>query len=284
MNFKIYFFKDRANAIDFEKVIELLLNYKECSMETDDNQVKIKYNDEQLSNTACFFFKKKSIVPNIHKLNAKYANINFHLEIPPLLPDFKVNSFLSKVTVLARTFSLFMYSELFENVLAYKPETILIAYGVYKEAYKVKFPEEMQGLKEVEKEKLKLYLTYEAEYEKLIKYYSGENIAIPRVQYMVDEIKNTLFTAIEWKEEERTIFPPFVDYVVYINNAGQKMFCAKEVISAVDKCICDLPGFMQGTKVTNKKTIKKCKKLMKKYRFSLIVKKYKLVKQTDLID
>ena len=48
MNFKLYFFKNRSSAIDFEKVIEMLLSNPECSMETEENQVKIAYNDKNL--------------------------------------------------------------------------------------------------------------------------------------------------------------------------------------------------------------------------------------------
>lgn len=284
MNFKLYFFKNRSSAIDFEKVIEMLLSNPECSMETEENQVKIAYNDKNLINTACFYFKKKSIVPNIYKIDAKYANINFHLEIPPLLPSYKVNSLLSKVTVLARTFGLFMYSELFENVLAFKQETVLIAYNVYKEAYKTKFPEEIKALTLVDKKKLDLFLTFEAEYEKLTKYYKEENIVIPKIQYMLDEMNNSLFTAIEWNEETKTIFPSFIDYVIYKTPTDSKIILAKEVINLLDRYISDLPGFMQGTKVINPKSEKKCKKLMKKGKFSFVVRKFKSTNQTQLID
>ena len=285
MNFKMYFLLDRTKSIMPKDFIDMAVTNPEFSFEViDNNDVVLNYNDRNIIFEAKIYIKAKSIIPNIHLLNAQYKNINMHVEIPLIYPEYKVGLFLDKITLLIKKFNLVCYNELFEDVIQYKKDDILYAYQNTKKAYMEKNEEEYVSFYKVDRIKLNEYLMYENEYEHAVKHYTSMGITVPKLLYYVDEITGYICPAIEWNGLTNLLIPPFVEYIHYKTESENKVILAKEFNQQLKKFMDNLQSFLPGTKVISEKKIVKCQKAMKKAKFTLILKKFKVIGQTKLID
>ena len=285
MNFKLYFLLDRTKSIMPKDFIDMALTNPEFSFEViDSNDVCLNYNDRNIIFDAKIYLKAKSIIPNIHLLDPKYKNINMHVEFPFTYPSFKVALFIDKITLLAKQFNLSIYNEYFDNVVPFKKDTILSAYQELKKAYVEKNSEEFVKFYKVDKMKLTDYLTYENEYEHAVKHYSSSGITVPKLLYYVDELTSKVNIVVEWDGTTNLLIPPFIDYVVYKNNGDNKVIVAKEFNDCLKRYMDNIQSFLPGTKLISEKKIIKCQKAMNKYKFTMILKKFKIVSQTTLID
>lgn len=285
MSYVLYFLLDREKSIVPKDFLDFALKDPFFSFSlTESNDVKLTYKDNNIIFETNIYLRTKSIIPNLHLLNPKYKNINISLELSPLLPRFKVNLFLEKFNSIAKNFDLYMYSEFLNDVEAFKKDDVLYTYDMYKKAYVVKYPEETKDLHFVDRMYLDDYLTYEKEYERVRKLYLENEIEVPKIIYYLDEGVNQIKTAIAWDGEAKVLIPPFVDYIVYGKDNDKKIYMAKEFNAYLGKFMTNITGFMPGTKVIVAKKIAKCKKVISKAKFTMILKKFKVVNQTSLID
>lgn len=284
MKFKLYFFKDRATKIDFENIFDFFEKYPEISFITEDEQITVLYRDEVLNNNFEFYISRKLIVPNIYKLNPRFVNINFHMEMDALIPDFCADIIFNLVNELSTKFGLHMYNELFENILPFRVEVLKTAFQYFKKMYKERFKDEYDKLYFMEKDRLSDCLNYQRQNYELQIYYKDENLIAPRYIYLINVITNKPYLAIEWKEDTTTIFPPNLDYIYYNDGESTKILISDQVFDALDKFLIDLPGFIKGTKMIEEKSIKKIKKIMKKFDFNTVDNKFEMVESNSLID
>ena len=285
MNFNLYFFKDRSVSIDIQKVFGFFEQIDGCSFEYTDEKVTIIYEERNLNTKAIFYLTKRLAVPNIYKLNPKYANLNFHVEIDPMIPDFKALVLFKMMASFAHTFDLYVYCELFENILSFKIDTVVAAYTYFKKACKQLKKEEFENFHYIDKEKCDAIFEYIYEIVRLQLYYKDENIYVPKISFLASNLTDEVYTAIEWTEDTKTIFPSFVDFVYYKSGSEVKCVKYKEIKNVGEKYLNELPGFMKDTKVLNDSGVKKMKKIMKKAKFNLVnTSAYKLLNESEIID
>lgn len=282
--FKIYFFKDRTAKVDFEEILDFFEKFPEVSFFTGENEVVVSYTDEQLNNKFDFYLSKKLIVPNIYKLNPRYINLNFHMEMNALIPDFCADIIFNLIKELSQKFDLHIYNELFENILPFRAEVVKTAFQYFKKMCKEKYPDEYQEFYYMEKDRLTDCLNYQRQNYELQLYYKEDDLIAPRYIYLVNIISSRPYLAIEWKEDTTTIFPPNLDYIYYNNGDTTKILIVDQVFDALDKYLLDLPGFIKGTKMIEEKSIKKIKKIMNKTNFNLVDNKFEIIEVNNLID
>lgn len=284
MDFKIYFFKENNKSIDFQNIFNFFEQYPECEYRYSDDLVEILYNDTNLLNKARFCVTKKSTVPNLYKLSPKFKNLNFHIEILPLIPMFKANIIFNIVQALTSTFDLSIYCEYFENILPYRNDLVVTAYEYFRKAYQETDRAEYNRMVYVEKERLNNILKYHLDNVKLQIYYLQEEIYAPRYIYLLDPDSRYLYTAIEWKEDTKTIFPPYLDFVFYKEQDKTTLYKYTEVLKNIDRFLLDLPGSIKGTKFLDESDRKKANKVMKKEKLVPVNRKYEKVEVDRLID
>lgn len=285
MNFKLYLLLDRTKSIMPKDFIDMALTNPEFSFEViDDKDVVLNYNDKNIIFEAKIYIKEKSIIPNIHMLNAQYKNINMHIELPLTYPNYKFSLFIDKLTLLAKQFDLYIYTECFSDVSPFRKDDIIYAYNTTKHAYMEKAPEEYVKFFKVDSLKLSDFLMYENEYNHAVKHYQNSGITVPKLLYYVDELNGNVNTAIEWNGANNLLIPPFVDYIYYRCENESMIILAKEFSTQLKRYIDNIQSFLPGTKVISEKKLIKCQKAIKKARFTMILKKFKVVSQTVLID
>ncbi len=285
MNFKMYFLLDRTKSIMPKDFIDMALTYPEFSFEViDEKDVLLKYNDNNIIFEAGIYIKEKSIIPNIHLLNAQYKNINMHIELPLTYPDYKFSLFVDKITLLAKKFDLYVYAECFDDVIPFKKDDIIYAYSTIKHLYMEKFPDEFVKFYKMDKIRLTDYLMYENEFNHAVKHYANSGITVPKLFYYIDELTVEVSSTIEWDGTTNILVPPFIDYVHYKSDSENMLILAKEFNLTLKKFMDNIQSFLPGTKVISEKKLVKCQKALKKARFTMIPKKFKVVSQTTLID
>ena len=285
MNFKLYFLLDRTKSIMPKDFIDMALTIPGFSFEViDDNDVCLKYSDRNIIFEASIYLKAKSIIPNIHLLNPQFKNINMHMELPFTYPNYKLGLFIDKITLLLKQFNIAIYSECFDDVEPFKKDSIIAAYSSLKKAYREKNSEEFTQFYRVEQIRLNDFLMYENEYEHAYKHYMPSGITVPKLLYYVDEQTSKVNSVIEWDGVKNILVPPFVDFVLYKCNNDSKLVLAKEFNDCLKKYMDNIQSFLPGTKLISEKKIVKCQKAINKYKFTMLLRKFKVVGQTSLID
>ncbi len=260
--FHLHFFKEKSRKIDIDALISFFENFEEIEVQMDETSARFIYTHPRLGFEATFIITPKSVVPNIYRLNPRFLDLNFRLDIPLFYADYVVEEILKLVKKLVTAFNFYVYSEAFEDVLSFKSETILKAYILVKEAYISKYPQKIDTYYKVSKEKLSNILRYLDDLLELQIYYKDLRTYVPKYVFYVTNTKEVI-SLIEWKEDSLTVFPPEVDYILLRQGQRFKVIQYHQFLENASKLLLDVPGFLKGTKVITKKNAKKIFKLAK---------------------
>lgn len=282
--FYLHFFKEKARSIDTYQMEKFFSAIEGFELVADDKEVRFNYMHPNLGYQASFVFTRKSKVPNIQRVSPKYLDLNFHLEVPILTPYFFIRFLNGIVKKICEEFNIFILSEMFKDVLGFNAESILKAFTLVKRAYIEKYPDEANRYYFIREEKLNSILRYIDEQKGLSKYYEETNTQVPPYKFIKDETQKP-YLGVEWKENDLVVFPPHINYILYRQeNDIVKIIDFEEFLSKTDKFLTDVPGFLQGTKVINKKYIKKISKIAKKHKFSPVTKNFTRYHLHQLLD
>ncbi|VEU82382.1 hypothetical protein [Acholeplasma hippikon] len=272
--FYLHFFKEKSRTIDMEQVIEHFESEEGFEVEMDDKAVRFLYSHPRLGYVCAFYITRKSQVPNIQRVSPKYLEVNFHLELPILSPNYFVKHVIQLVKKVCDKFDLFVLSEMFNDVLEFNADRIFRVYQMVKKAYLEKYPEEQDKYYFFREEKLNSVLRYMDEMVSLQAYYDDLDTIVPKYHFIKDEEDNP-YLAVEWKENSLTVFPPYVDYLLYRQADDMvKVIDYNEFLKKTEKLLLDVPGFLQGTKVVSKKANKKLNKIARKGKFTPVAKSF----------
>jgi F0F1-type ATP synthase delta subunit len=281
--FNIHFFKEKSRKIDLELLIEFFESIEGFIVEMDEKSVRFKYKHPRLSYESIFIITPKSQVPDIYRLSPKFLDLNFHLEMPILTPDYMAKHLFEIVKTICDKFNFHIYNEMLEDVKPFKMELVLKIFDMVKEAYIKKNPVLLNDYHILGKEKLNSILRYLDELYELTKYYKDLDTYVPKYHFLTTE-KKELVVGIEWKEHTLTLFPPFLDFVFYRNNHEIRVLKYSEVFLAIEKHLHDVPGFIRSTKVIPKKSQSKVFKIIKKQKFTKIEHTFAKENVKKLID
>jgi len=267
--FNVHFFKEKTRKIDLEQLIAHFEHIEGVQIEMDDKSVRFKYVQPKLQYDALFIITPKSQVPDIYRLNPRYLDLNFHLEMNILTPEYVAKQIFEMVKTICDTFGFAIYNEMFEDVLVFKMDVLLKVYQMLKDAYIEKNPMLLSEHHRLPKEEVSAILRYLDDHIELQEYYKDLETYVPKYHFLTTE-KKKLVLGIEWKEHTLTVFPPYIDFVFYRLSNEIKVIDTKELYPEIDKFLLDVPGFIKGTKVMHKKTAKKVYHVMKKHKFTKI--------------
>lgn len=282
MKYELYFFRESNKSIDASKIIDFFDSIEGMNIEIIGETVKIEYQNEATKNQAVFYFTPTLLVPNIYKLNPKYISLKFHMEMPIDLPNYNAEVLFKTVGIMAKTFDIYMYNQMFENVLPFRMELLMSSYTSVKKYYIEEYHDASKEEKYViPTNKLYDVLRYQQDIKELERYYQDEKINVPKYVYLKDEDEK-IYLACEWEEGMPTIFPPHIDIIFYKYDSMMKMIYAKEVLETLEPN--DLPGFIQGTKIVDEKCAKRARRILKKVRFTMVTETFSSITLDKLVD
>ncbi len=267
--FNVHFFKEKSRHIDIEVVIDFFENIEGVTTDMDESSVRFLYTHPHLPYQALFIITPKSQVPDIYRLNPRFLDVNFHMEMPILTPNYIAKDVFEVIKKVCDKFDFHIYNEMFEDVLAFKMELLDKVFHMLKDAYVEKNPVLLNDYFVMPTDKLTAIYRYLDDIVELQKYYKELDTYVPKYHFLSVE-NHHMTIGIEWNEQTLTVFPPYIDYVFYRLNGEIIVLVAEEVLSVLDKFLTDVPGFIRGTKVLTKKWLRKAHKVMKKYKFSKV--------------
>jgi hypothetical protein len=282
-HFNLHFFKEKVRKIEVDSLFGFFDDIPGFDMESDDESVRFTYHNKNLNYQARFIITKKSMVPNIYRLNPKYLDVNFHLELPILLVDYAAKQVFEIARELSEQFNLFVYNELFEDVIPFKMAYVMKAFTDVKDIYIERNPLIISDYYMQPKNKLSDIYRYTDDSYDLQKYYHGLKTHVPYYFFLKDDNKY-LKIEIEWLENTLTVFPPYLDYIIVKSDKETKIIDYIEFYEVCGKYLSDVPGFIKGSKVLQQKQAKKVYKVIRKHKFTKIPHTFKTVHMRYLLD
>ena len=282
-HFNIHFFKEKSRKIDLDHLINFFERIEGITVEMDESSVRFRYVHPRLTYEAQFVITPKSQVPDIYRLSPKFLDLNFHLELPILSPDYIAKHCFEMVKKVCDAYDFHVYNEMFEDVLPFKMDVVLKVFDMVKKAYIAKNPVLLSDYQMIGKDKLHSVLRYLDDLVELQNYYKELETYVPKYHLLTTE-KKEFVIGIEWQEHALTVFPPYIDYIFYRANNTIQVVSYTEWLPLVEKYLFDVPGFIKGTKVISKKTSSKVFRVMKKHKFSKIDHTFTKVNVKKLLD
>ena len=281
--FRLHFFKENTRKIDLKATISFFEVIEGFKIESDEKSMKFIYKDPRLQYEARFLIMPKSQVKDIYRLNPKFLDINFQLEIPLLSPNYFVEKMIDIVKKLTERFDYFVYHETFENVLNFRKDLVLKVFTLLKERHIELNPKLLEHYVLVETNKLSSILRYIEDNLDLQKFYQQSNTYVPHYHFLINN-EQQLKLAIEWRYDTLTVLPPNLDYIFLNRGNDISIIKYEEFIEQGKKFLLDVPGFIKNTKVVDEKNLKRINKILKGKKFSEVLDVFSNIDHTRLID
>lgn len=267
MQFSLHFFKKETRHVEYNLLRAFFEARDDFEVRIhDDRSAEFIYTHPRLLHQAVFYQTKSSQVPNIYRIDAAFLDINIHVEIPILSPDYFTKEVLLIAEQLANKFDFYIYYEIFEDPIEVDIDFIMTIYENLKKAYIDRHPQVYDDYHILPKGKAGAIFRYIDELPQLQNYYRDLDVFVPKYHILTID-NNRLALAMEWRESTATVFPPFIDYIFYRSQAEVKVLESEVVFKEISDYLEPVPGFIKETRVISKANIKRAAKAMKKIRF-----------------
>lgn len=281
--FRLHFFKENTRQIDLKETISFFEAIEGFKIESDDSELRFIYNDHTLNYQARFLIKQKSQVKDIYRLNPRFLDINFQLEISILTPNYFFEKMINIVKKLTDRFNYFVYHETFENVLNFRKDLIVKVFTLLKERYLQLNPKLLDTHYLIKTDKLNSVLRYMEDSLELHKFYQESNTYVPNYHFLVNK-ENEVKLAFEWRYNTLTVLPPNIDYIFV--NRGNDMLMIKfdEFYDLAYRHLEEVPGFIKNTYVVKERSLKRVNKILRRKKYSKVLDVFTNIDHTKLID
>ncbi|MCI5939106.1 MAG: hypothetical protein SOU07_05055 [Bacilli bacterium] len=279
----IHFFrKSSLEKIDYGKILEFFDNLNDFETYYNDDVVEIVHKDNEFNFSYRYLITKKSHVRNISKLDPKFSNINFLLEMPLIIPSFLTKEILANIQKLCRLFDLGIYHDSFDDVKAFNVVEFLDFFEKQRSLYIQE--NGLQGKITFDNDKLNVICKFQRSVDNLIDYYHSE-VAVNLCYPIVDKNTNESGICYDWRFGTPIIFAPYVTYINIIDEENQKMLVRKdELLNILGKYLTEITNFLPDMYILKPKQAKNCKKELKKIKKIVIEKDYKTLRLCDVIE
>lgn len=281
--FRLHFFKEQTRKIDIKATISFFETIEGFKIESDDKSFRFLYKDPRLQYEARFLIMPKSQVKDIYRLNPKFLDINFQLELPLLSPNYFVEKMIDIVKKLTERFDYYIYHETFENVLNFRRDLVLKVFMLLKERHIELNPRLLDHYVLVETNKLSSVLRYIEDNLELQKFYQQSNTYVPHYHFLINN-EQQLKLAFEWRYDTLTVLPPNLDYIFLNRGSDISIIKYNEFFELAKKYLEDVPGFIKNTKVVQANNLKKINKILKRKKFSEVLDVFSNIDHTKLLD
>lgn len=281
--FRIHFFKEKSRQID----IDLLLNYfrdlEGFHTEMDEKSVRFSYEHKTMYVGYQYSITPRTTVPDIYRLSPNYLDVNIHVDIPMLISDFMYQQFLKAIDTFTRTFKLFVYHPLFEDVMPFRYELLTEVNRMMKTKYIEKHHDEVKEFVFVDQKILYKMLKYEDDILNLKEYYKDISTYVPKYQLLFNG--KTLIQAIEIQDGMLTVIPPEINTIfIRMKDLTLKAFDYMSVTKKLQNLLVKVPGTIEGTNVLLKKNVSKFYKILKKASIKNLDSTYHSIRSSKLLE
>lgn len=285
----LHFFQEKTRDFDYERLLSFFDDYAEIKADEDnedsEREFRLIYENPILFTEASFIISNKSTVKELYKLDPRYFDINFRIEIPVTTSYYSSKFIFEIVEKLVKEFDFYVYNSYFEDVIEFRIKTIERSFELTKENFREKFGYQFVNVYQCSREKLNDIYKYVDEQYDIQRYYRDHEIYVPNYNVLLDD-SNNIYFAVQWQEGKLTVFPPHIDYVYYVtaNNTKTTIIPYAELIAKIERHTTNVPGFLENTKVIELKQGKRVARSLKRAVFTPVEDKFRKIKLNQLID
>lgn len=281
VKFRYYFFKEGTRVYDKAE----LLTYLEAQPFMKLNQegaIKVaKYHNTIINMDAEFIFNTKSIVPNIHKLDPKYLDLNVYVEFDVLNNTYKVSKIIDIIEVICKRFGFCVYNEYFEDVSLYKRSMLLNAFELVKVGYKKKYEEEFMNYSRLDKDSLTSIYSF-LEIKEHIQNIDGYTFL--DYVFLKENESRRVYVACDLDLKNPFIIPPCVKLIRLHLDDEVMIISYEELKHKISKFLNLVDARLYDVLMCDEKYFKKVKKIITKAKFDEVKVELKEVPFAQVLD
>lgn len=281
--FHVHFFKEKTREKDIKAIIAFFEVIEGFDIKMDEDSVEFDYTHPRLGYKASFIIMPKSQVEDIHRLNPKYLDINFHLKLPILTPNYFATHMFQITKKLTEKFDYFVYQTYFEDVLPFKEDLLMKIFKLVKDKYLELNPKFFKEYHLLAEDKLSSILRYVDDSLELHNHYKDLDTYVPPYHFLLNE-EDEVKLAIEWQDDTLTVLPPYLDYIFFSRNNDMNIVKYEEASKQLSKYLEEVPGFIRNTLVVTKKGRRRALRTMRRYKFSKVTNRFTKIEMTTLLD
>lgn len=289
-DFKIHFFKENQRTDISQELISLFSDkdiFKDgiFKVEQQKGQIVFHYIDKYLPYKAKFSVSEVGIVraENLLKINPKFLDVNFRLELPFSTPNYFARKLFKMVGMICHRLRLSIFTEFHNDVLDFEQTNIESLYLQLKANYSKSRSAEFVDYIFLDKNKLDQILLYIEQIDKLKEFYKDKDVVISSYTFGKDFEDNfCISTFIE--EDKAVVIPPFVDFIIYNKNFNEKVFFANEFFHQLDSILEQVPGISKDCKILKKEKLRKSHKIIHKTNFTKVDKTFQEIDLEKITD
>ncbi len=285
MPINLHFFRDNSlDKLDFARVFDFFdqLGYFEIFYTEDDVQIIAK--DEDFRFSYRYLITKKSLVKDIYKLNPKYSNVNFMIELPIMIPSYLAKEIFAIISKLCRSFDLAIYHDSFKDVQEFNIVDLDNLFNSMRQKYIEDYG--YGNKRPYDSKKLSEICKYQRSIEQLATFYEGRKITVPKVQAIEDSITKDFGISCMFRAGEATIFPPHLDYI-YVHDELNNVILVPRAnfFSVMGKYLIEIEAVLPDMYILREKQARSSRKVASKLRkFAIDHINYTNLRLCDLID
>lgn len=284
MALNIHFFRDNnLEKLDFIKVFEFFDNYPEFTIYYNDDAVEIVYVDETFNFSYRYLITKKSQVQNIYKINPKYGNINFLLEMPILIPTFLAKEILTITQRVCKLFELDIYHDSFSDVQQFNLVDVLVLFDNVRRETIEEYG--LEGKIPFDPDKLNEICKYQRSIEGLREHYNNQLVVNLVVPIIADNNDNFGMSYV-YNVGSETLFPPHLEYIYVKEDQNQSFLIrAEDFFRELARYLDEESHFLPNMYTLKGRAARKARRETKKLRkFAITNQTFKSIRLCDVID
>ncbi|MDE5565414.1 MAG: hypothetical protein K2I77_00340, partial [Anaeroplasmataceae bacterium] len=199
------------------------------------------------------------------------------------LPTYCVELVLDIAEELAKMFKFYVYNESYENVVAFRKNTLVKTFELWKGAYKNKNVDEIAKYSRIDSASLAQIYNYILRKPKLEVLLDKAKIHIPNYFFMRADKSRTAFVCMAWDGVTPFIIPPGVD-ILYFNDPKYKKYIAmNELLAKTEKFMKVIDGY-SNIRMVDLKSASKLRKIITKTKFAPLTVELKEINLNDILD
>ncbi|MCM1130071.1 MAG: hypothetical protein NC310_03470 [Roseburia sp.] len=283
MQFKFYYLKEGTRVFDRTELLTYFQSNPNVTLEKNGDNRDYTFHHPILDFDAHFILSAKSAIPHLERLNPKYFDVNFRVEFDIKLPTYCVELILDIADEIAKMFKFAVYNESYENVVAFRKNTLAKTFDIWKNAYKNKNEEEIASFSRIDSASLSQIYNYILRKPKLEVLLDGNKVQISDYFFMRADKSRTAFVCMSWDGENPFIIPPGIDILYYKDSKAPKYVAMQELVLKADKLLKIIDGY-GNIRMVDGKAIGKLRKIITKSKFAPLTVELKEIKLKNILD
>lgn len=283
MLFRFFYLKEDSRVFDRTELLTFFQANPNIVAKKDGNDRNFLFHHPVLNFEAHFILSSKSVIPHLERLNPRFYDVNFRVEFDIKLPTYCVELILDIAEEIAKMFRFSIYNESYDDVVAFKKNTLAKTFEIWKNAYKNKNEDEIAKYSRIDPSSLSQIYNYILRKPKLEVLLDKNKVQISDYFFMRTSKSRTAFVCMAWDGYKPFIIPPGIDILFFDDPKSQKYIAMAELALKADKLLKTIDGY-GNIKMVDIKNVAKLRKVVTKTKFAPLTVELQEISLNEILD